>query len=168
MTISEVNAMGKAEFLEIFGGVYEHSRWVAEGVVGQRPFGDLEQLAERMREVVEAAEGEKKMRLIRAHPDLAGKLGLDKHLTESSRREQQGAGLDQLTVDEFGAFSELNAAYRGKFGFPFVICVGRTDKAGILGAFQERLLNGEADEIAAALREVHAIARLRIEKISRN
>lgn len=165
MTISEVNAMGKDDFLEKFGGVYEHSAWVAEAVVGERPFGDFEQLICRMRDVVDAADGDMKSELLLAHPDLAGKLAIDE-LTEDSRKEQRGVGLDRLDKEEFQLFTELNEAYRGQFGFPFIICVGKTDKVGILRAFRERLLNCREEEELAALREVHEIARLRLEAIS--
>ncbi|MDP4625856.1 MAG: 2-oxo-4-hydroxy-4-carboxy-5-ureidoimidazoline decarboxylase [Akkermansiaceae bacterium] len=165
MTISEMNAMGKEDFLEKFGGVYEHSAWVAEAVVDERPFGGFEQLVGRMREVVDAAAGEAKLELLLAHPDLAGKLGLEE-LTEDSRKEQQGVGLDRLDKEEFELFTGLNEAYRGLFGFPFIICVGKTDKAGILRSFQERLLNSREDEVASALSEVHEIARLRVRAIS--
>ncbi|MGJ8642454.1 MAG: 2-oxo-4-hydroxy-4-carboxy-5-ureidoimidazoline decarboxylase [Luteolibacter sp.] len=165
MTISEVNAMGKDEFLEALGGVYEHSVWVAEVVVKERPFGDFEQLICRMREVVDGADGTMKLELLLAHPDLAGKLGMDE-LTEDSRKEQQGAGLDKLDKKEFELFTGLNEAYRKQFGFPFIICVGNTDKSGILQAFRERLLNSREVEVAAALGEVHEIARLRVGAIS--
>lgn len=165
MTICEVNAMGKEEFVEKFGGMYEHSAWVAEAVVDERPFVDFEQLICRMREVVDGADDSMKLELLLAHPDLAGKLGMDE-LTEDSRKEQQGAGLDKLDREEFGLFTGLNEAYRGQFGFPFIICVGKTDKSGILRAFRERLSNSREVEMAAALSEVHEIARLRIEGIS--
>jgi 2-oxo-4-hydroxy-4-carboxy-5-ureidoimidazoline decarboxylase len=165
MTISEVNAMGKEGFVEKFGSVYEHSAWVAESVVGERPFVDFEQLICRMGDVVDGADGDMKLELLIAHPDLAGKLGMDE-LTEDSRNEQRGAGLDGLDQEEFELFTGLNEAYRGRFGFPFIICVGKTDKSGILRAFRERLLNSRDVEVAAALGEVHEIARLRVEGIS--
>lgn len=164
MTISEVNAMGKEDFVEIFGGVYECSGWVAEAVVGERPFGGVEGLMGGMRRAVDGADEEVKLGLLRAHPDLAGKLGVGA-LTVESCREQVGVGLDRLGEEELRVFTELNEAYRGRFGFPFIICVGRTDKAGILRAFRERLLNEREEEMVAAVGEVHEIARLRLEVI---
>jgi len=161
MTISEVNAMGKEDFLKNFGEVYEDSEWVAYEAMDGRPFADFEHLICRMREVVDGAETEEKMDLLLAHPDLAGKLGVE-GLTESSRKEQQGAVLDALDAEEFELFTGLNEAYRGLFGFPFIICVGKTDKLGILRAFGERLMNGRPAEVATAIREVHEIARLRV------
>lgn len=101
------------------------------------------------------------MELIMAHPDLAGKLAME-DLTEESRKEQAGLGLDRL---EFELFTGLNEAYRGIFGFPFIICVGKTDKAGIVRSFGERLLNRREVEFRTALEEVHEIAKLRISLI---
>lgn len=156
--------MGKEDFLKKFGGVYEHSPWAAEGVEGLRPFADFLELAGTMHDVVESAGGERKMELIMAHPDLAGKLAME-DLTEESRKEQSGVGLDRLDEEEFELFTGLNEAYRGIFGFPFIICVGKTDKVGILRAFGQRLLNGREKEFRTALEEVHEIARLRIAAI---
>ena len=156
--------MGKDDFLKKFGGVYEHSQWAAEEVEGMRQFDSFEQLASRMREVVEEAGGAEKMELIMAHPDLAGKLAME-DLTEESRKEQAGVGLDRLDKEEFELFTGLNEAYRGIFGFPFIICVGKTDKAGILRSFGERLLNRREVEFRMALEEVHEIAMLRISLI---
>lgn len=164
MKISEVNAMGKDDFLKMFGGVYEHSRWAAEGVEPMRPFESFADLADGMRKVVELANGERKMDLVLAHPDLAGKLAKE-DLTDHSRKEQAGVGLDRLDEEEFGLFTSLNEKYRGTFGFPFIICVGRTDKVGILRSFEERLMNGREEELMTALQEVHEIARLRISAI---
>lgn len=157
--------MGKEDFLKKFGGIYEHAEWVAEEVLADRPFESFEHFTCRMRETVEGAEPDEWMELLLAHPDLAGKLGLEK-LTENSRREQQGAGLDSLDEEEFELFTGLNEAYREMHGFPFIICVGKTDKLGILRAFGKRLMNRRTAEIATALSEVHEIARLRLENIS--
>lgn len=165
MTISEVNAMEKEDFLQKFGGVYECSRWAAEAIVDKRPFENFEDLVILAKSAVDAASGETKMELVRAHPDLAGKIALE-DLTEESRQEQTGAGLDRLDEKEFDLFTGLNEAYRGIFGFPFIICVGNTDKSGILRAFSQRLLNGSEEEFQTALSEIHQIARLRIEAIA--
>ncbi len=162
MTLEAVNAMRKSEFVERFGGIYEHSPWVAEQVADLRPFSDVEQLSDRMREAVDAADDTEKLALIRSHPDLAGKLAVAGDLTEASRREQSGVGLDRLTEGEFGEFSSLNEAYRDRFGFPFIICVRKTDKAGILTSFRRRLENDGAEEFATAMREIHKIAGLRV------
>jgi 2-oxo-4-hydroxy-4-carboxy-5-ureidoimidazoline decarboxylase len=110
--------------------------------------------------VVRDAAPEEQLALIRAHPELAGKAAVA--LTEASAAEQAGAGLDRLTQAEFDRFHALNAAYREKFGFPFIICVRLTDKAGILAAMERRLANDRATEIANALGQIGEIVRLRL------
>ncbi len=166
MTLVEVNAMEKPEFVKWFGGIYEHSPWVAELAADMRPFRTAEQLADRMRALVDAADDSARLRLVRAHPDLAGKLAVSGQLSESSRQEQGGAGLDRLAAEEFAEFSALNTAYRGRFGFPFVICVRKTDKAGILAAFRKRLENIPDEELRAAVAEIHQIAGLRLRDLN--
>src|SRR5690349_16594534 len=113
--------------------------------------------------VVREATPEEQLALIRAHPELAGKAAVDGTLTEASAAEQASAGLDRLTQAEFERFHALNAAYRDKFHFPFIICVRLTDKAGILAAMERRLGNDRETEIATALDEIGKIVRLRLE-----
>ena len=112
--------------------------------------------------VVLAASPEEQLALIRAHPELAGKAAMDASLTEASAAEQASAGLDRLTPDEFAQFHALNAAYRDKFGFPFIICVRLTDKAGILAAMAARLVHSREAELATALAQIGEIVRLRL------
>jgi 2-oxo-4-hydroxy-4-carboxy-5-ureidoimidazoline decarboxylase len=162
LSIQVLNAMEKDEFTGRLGGIYEHSAWVAQQAWEQRPFQDSTALAAAMRLGVETATDAEKLALIRAHPDLAGKLARAGALTESSAREQAGLGLDRLGDDEYEHFTRLNDSYRERFGFPFVICVRLTDKAGILAAFESRLENTMPAEIAEALRQIHHIARLRL------
>jgi|688.fasta_scaffold163315_3 2-oxo-4-hydroxy-4-carboxy-5-ureidoimidazoline decarboxylase len=163
MTVSEVNAMEKSALVERFGGIYEHSRWVVERVAGSRPWGSVKQMADQMRAAVDGALLDERMELIRAHPDLAGKLALAGEVTDFSKAEQAGVGLDRLSVGEFAEFTELNTRYRERFGFPFIICVRKTDRAGILTAFRRRLGHSAEEEVATALGEIHEIARLRLE-----
>lgn len=111
--------------------------------------------------VVHDASPEEQLALIRAHPELAGRAAVA--LTEASAAEQASAGLDRLSQAEFDRFHALNAAYRDKFGFPFIICVRRTDKAGILAAMERRLANDRDTEIEKALAEIGEIVRLRLE-----
>jgi 2-oxo-4-hydroxy-4-carboxy-5-ureidoimidazoline decarboxylase len=143
--------------------LFEHSPWV-EARAGERPSsGDRH--ADLMA-VVRDASREEKLALIRAHPELAGKAAVDGRLTEASAAEQASAGLDRLTQAEFDRFHALNAAYREKFGFPFIICVRLTDKAGILAAMERRLANDRDSEIATALEQIGEIVRLRLEDMS--
>lgn len=140
--------------------LFEHSPWVEERADARPSSGDRH--ADLMA-VVRAASPEEQLALIRAHPELAGKAAIDKALTEASAAEQASAGLDRLTPEEFDRFHALNAAYRDKFGFPFIICVRLTDKAGILAAMQTRLGNTREAEIATAIEQIGAIVRLRLE-----
>ena len=140
--------------------LFEHSPWVEARADARPSSGDRH--ADLMA-VVHDATPEEQLALIRAHPELAGKAAIDGSLTEASAAEQASAGLDRLTPAEFDRFHALNAAYSKKFGFPFIICVRLTDKAGILAAMTRRLANDCDTEIATALDEIGKIVRLRLE-----
>ncbi|HEV2818686.1 MAG TPA: 2-oxo-4-hydroxy-4-carboxy-5-ureidoimidazoline decarboxylase [Allosphingosinicella sp.] len=140
--------------------LFEHSPWVEERADARPSSGDRH--ADLMA-VVRGAARKEQLALIRAHPELAGKAAVDGTLTEASAAEQAGAGLDRLTQAELDRLRALNLIYREKFGFPFVICVRRTDKAGIFAAMERRLMNDRNTEIAAALDEIGEIVRLRLE-----
>ena len=141
-------------------GLFEHSPWVEARADARPSSGDRH--ADLMAVVREASPDEQ-LALIRAHPELAGKAAVDGSLTRASAAEQAGAGLDRLTQAEFDRFHALNAAYRERFGFPFIICVRLTDKAGILAAMERRLANDRETEIATALEQIGEIVRLRLE-----
>lgn len=140
--------------------LFEHSPWVEARAEARPSSGDRH--ADLMA-VVHEATREEQLALIRAHPELAGKAAVDGMLTGASAAEQASAGLDRLTQAEFDRFHALNAAWRDKFGFPFIICVRLTDKAGILAAMERRLGNDRETEIATALDEIGKIVRLRLE-----
>ena len=160
-----VNELDRPAFVERFGPLFEHSPWVAEAAWHDRPFSDREELYEALVAAMHAAPRERKLALIRAHPDLAGKAAIDGTLTDSSKREQASAGLDRLTPDEYEAFTRTNAAYRERFGFPFVVCAREHTKESILRVASERLSSGEDEEIRVALEEIAKIARLRLEEV---
>ena len=158
--------MEKADFVNTYGGVFEHSPWIAE-----RAF-DLELgpahdsaagLHNALSRMFRSASDDERLGVLRAHPDLAGKLAAAKRLTAESTSEQASAGLDALTDDERAQFTKLNAAYVEKHGFPFIIAVRDHDKPGILAAFQRRIDNDTDTEFAEACRQVERIARLRLE-----
>ena len=158
--------MSREAFVARFGGVYEHSLWVAERVfdVGLSPGDDgPADLSTRMRGIVEAAGEAAWLTLLRAHPELAGKLAVAGDLTKESASEQSSAGLDKCTEAEFRRFHELNATYRDRFGFPFIIAVRGLKRQEILSAFERRVHHMREAEIRTALDQVHTIARLRLD-----
>jgi len=156
--------MSIADFVQRFGGVYEHSPWVAERAaphVGSS--ADYDQIAALMADSVDNASREQQMAMICAHPDLAGKAQIAGDLTPESNAEQASAGLDQCTPDEFERFQALNKRYQEKFGFPFVMAVRDSSRAEILANFERRLKNDYEMEFETALIEIHLIARLRLQ-----
>ena len=159
------SAMDRARFVQRFGGVFEHSPWVAD-----RAF-DLELgpahdsatgLHNALCRVFRSASAEERLGVLAAHPDLAGKLAQAKRLTADSSREQASAGLDALTDAERAEFQQMNTAYVAKHGFPFIIAVRDNTKASILAAFQARLAHDRAAEFATACAQVERIAALRL------
>ena len=161
-TLADLNTAPAESFIETLGGIFEHSPWVAEAVAPARPFASLEALHTAMVAAVDAAEEAQKLALLRAHPDLAGKLARAGALTDASTAEQASAGLDRLSEEEFQRFTAFNIAYTEKFGFPFIIAVRENTKASILAAFGRRITNSREAEFSTALAEVAKIARLRL------
>lgn len=157
-----VNVENRHDFVRRYGGIYEHSPWVAERawqlLTDERELG----LAAAMARAVDEASDEQKHALIRAHPDLAGRAAVRGELTAESTGEQASAGIDQCTPEEFERFNALNERYREKFEFPFVMAVRGSNRHAILAAFEERLENDAAAEFDRALAEIHKIARLRL------
>jgi len=164
--IQAVNRMDRDRFLAAFGPVFEHSPWVAERAWPSRPFADPAALHAAMVAAVRAATPEERLALLRAHPELAGAAARTGTMTADSVSEQGGAGLDRLAEEEAARFDRLNAAYRAKFGFPFIIAVRGRGREEILAAFERRLENDAATELETALQEVFAITRMRLERLS--
>jgi OHCU decarboxylase len=156
--------MSTDEFIDRYGGIYEHSPWVAQRVqlLLENSDPDTELLARLMADCVDNASVDTQLELIRAHPDLAGKAQVAGELTADSTEEQSKAGLDQCTADEFERFQSLNASYKEKFGFPFIMAVRESKRSQILDAFASRLDNDYNAEFETALQEIHKIARLRL------
>ncbi|MDB6170172.1 MAG: pucL [Verrucomicrobia bacterium] len=165
MTLAEINSFDRATFTAALGHLFEHSPWVAAETWDKRPFRGAGDLLAKLCATMLAAPAPRQLALIQAHPDLAGRLAREKRLTSDSNQEQASAGLDRLAVAELAEFQRLNAAYRGKFGFPFVICARLNAKSAILAAMQSRLTNDPATEHAAALTEIGKIAGLRLEDL---
>ena len=161
-TLAQLNQLPQAAFTAALGHLFEHSPWVAEETWPKRPFASSEALHAALCATMRGAAKDRQLALIRAHPDLAGRLARQKQLTAESTREQASAGLDQLTDAELAEFTRNNAAYAAKFGFPFIICAREQTKESILAAFRERLGNDAEAERSTALAEVVKIVRLRL------
>jgi 2-oxo-4-hydroxy-4-carboxy-5-ureidoimidazoline decarboxylase len=160
--------LSREAFVAAYGGIYEHSPWVAEAAYD----GDLTtraagagSLSAALAAVVEAAPAERQLALLRAHPDLAGRLALRGELTPQSASEQAGAGLAACSPAQLERFTILNETYKAKFGFPFIMAVKGRSRAEILAAFERRVGNDPKTEFRTALDEVHKIARLRLEAL---
>ncbi|HEY4352547.1 MAG TPA: 2-oxo-4-hydroxy-4-carboxy-5-ureidoimidazoline decarboxylase, partial [Paraburkholderia sp.] len=134
-------------------------------VADMRPFAGIDELHRTMSRIVETAAQEQQLALVNAHPELAGKAAVRGELTAESTREQSGAGLDQCTQDEFDRLLQLNAAYREKFGFPFILAVRGYDRHGIIANFEARVKNSRADELRASLDQIYRIARFRLDDL---
>jgi OHCU decarboxylase len=159
MTIDELNSMDQARFVAAVGWVFENSPWVGERAFDTRPFTDLSALHAAMTEQVERATFAERLALLQAHPD----LGARARVSEASTAEQAGAGLDSLTPGEFEQLQRLNAAYRARFGFPFLLAVKGGTKHDVLQALQARMGATPEDEFREALRQVFRIAGFRLE-----
>jgi 2-oxo-4-hydroxy-4-carboxy-5-ureidoimidazoline decarboxylase len=163
-----INALDRAAFTAALGHLFEHSPWVAEQTWPQRPFASAEALHAVLCATMRAAPVEQQLALIRAHPDLAGRLAQQKKLTAESTREQASAGLNQLSDAELAEFTALNETYKAQFGFPFVICARLNAKEAILAAMQVRLAHPIPVERNAALAEIEKIAWLRLQDTLQN
>lgn len=160
--------MERAEFVSRFGGIFEHSPFIAERAFDAGIAEPLtaKGLHEAMVAAFRAASHAERLGVLKAHPDLAGKLAISGGLTEDSRKEQAGAGLDRLTPAEHARFTDLNTRYVSRFGFPFIIAVKGLDKADILSAFETRIHHAREDEFAAACAQVEKIAWLRLSALT--
>ena len=167
VTLDDLNTSSCTQFVAALGGIFEHSPWVAEAIVDQRPFATLADLHGRMKAAVRRTDDGRKLILLNAHPDLAGKAARAGIMTAESKYEQGSAGLDRLSEAEFARFSALNSAYRDKFGFPFIICVRRHTKESIFRQFETRLNNNAHAEREVAISEVFCITALRLDQLVR-
>ena len=161
--IGNRNLSSLDDFVARYGGIYEHSPWVAEkSFAAAQGVADVDELARILAHCVDQADQEKKLALIRAHPDLAGRAAMRGELTRESSAEQASAGIDQCTKEEYARFQELNEKYKEKFGFPFVMAVKGSNRQEILAAFAVRLNNDAKTEFETAIAEIHKIAWIRL------
>ena len=166
-TLSELNSLTADEFVGALHGIYEHSPWIPQRAEHKRPFATVAALKLALQAAVASATEDEQLRLVRAHPELAGKAAIAGQLTQESTHEQAKSGLNLCSADEFATLHKLNADYNDKFGFPFILAVkgptgdGLTREA-IIATFTRRLKNQRADEMAECLRQIHRIAELRL------
>jgi 2-oxo-4-hydroxy-4-carboxy-5-ureidoimidazoline decarboxylase len=158
LSMEKVNQMKKEEFVHTVGWIFEHSPWVAEKAWESLPFQSREELLQTMISIVQNSEEALQLALLRAHPDLGTRL----QMSEASQTEQAGAGLDQLSKEEFTAFVSLNQSYVAKFGFPFIMAVKGQSKETILAAMKQRVHSSYEEEFGIALLEVYKIAGFRL------
>ena len=167
LTLHQINAASHADALQMLGGLYEHSPWIADQALAFRPFLSLAHLKQVMANVLHGADQQAQISLIRAHPELAGKAMVSKSLTAESDNEQTSAGLTQCTPEEFATIQQLNADYNAKFGFPFILAVRGTRGTGltkqqIISTFARRLNNHPEFERLECLRNIHRVVELRL------
>jgi 2-oxo-4-hydroxy-4-carboxy-5-ureidoimidazoline decarboxylase len=160
--LDDLNSCPPDAFAAALGEIFEHSPWVAEAATPQRPFPTVAALHDAMMAVIRAAPADRKLAFLQAHPELGSKLGRAPVLTQASQDEQGSLGLDRLSDEEFERFDRLNTRYREKFGFPFIICVGRHTRDSILRQFERRVRNQRDVEFANAINEIGLITRLRL------
>ena len=162
-SLVKLNKLSQEEFTQALGAIFEHTPDIARSTWDDRPFASTADLYTKMVTAVSAMTEAEKLALIQAHPDLGSKA----KMAEASISEQAGAGLDQLSVEEFDRFQFLNRSYREKFGFPFIVAVKNYTKTSILAAFKQRLDNSPETEMQQALAEICEIARFRLESAIR-
>jgi 2-oxo-4-hydroxy-4-carboxy-5-ureidoimidazoline decarboxylase len=161
MTLREINALSREDFVRALGWVFEDSPWVAEAAWSLRPFNSRGDLHNAMRQQVEVSAPERQLALLRAHPDLGNRV----RMSEASSREQAGAGLNQLTPEEHESLLSLNREYRERFGFPFLFAVKGSGNRDIIEALRRRIRATPETELREALEQVYRIAWFRLEEL---
>ena len=160
-SIDKFNKLSKAEFISIFGNIFEKTEWIAEKCYESKPYNNLDELVSKMMKVFENIEKERHLEILNSHPDLA----VEKKLTKDSKNEQKNASLNQCTDEEFVEFKKLNEEYKKKFGFPFIIAVKGKNKKEILNSFRQRITNNINLEFEEAKKQVKKIANFRLSEI---
>ncbi len=163
MTLDDINRLSLTEFVGLFGDIFEHAPWVAQQAWEQRPFADLDDLHRKMVDAMMQAPHERQLELMRAHPQLTGRVADRRELTEASEQEQAAAGLDACSAEEKAELSELNCKYFTRHGFPFIIAVKGLSVCDILEAMKRRVGRSTEEEFAENLEQIAKIARLRLE-----
>ena len=162
--INKINKLPKSEFIKVFANIFENSSWIALELYKEKPFNNFENLSTKMLDIFDKISNEKKLKIIKAHPDLADKTKINS-LTLNSKKEQSSARLDQCSREEFVEFRNLNNKYKKKFGFPFIYAVKDKSKIEILSNFRRRVSYNINVEFAEAKKQVKKIASLRLNEI---
>lgn len=165
MELAELNALEEREFTELLGAVFEHSPWVARRTWRKRPFASVDDLHESMMATVRDAARTDQLRLVRAHPELAGTEAKEGSLGAHSSSEQGRLGFDRLTKGEFATMGEINRRYREKFGFPCIVALGlHATRDSVIAEMTRRLANDGETELTNALEQIGHITRGRLDQ----
>ena len=164
--INKTNNLSKAEFTQMFGNIFENASWIAEKLYEKKPFKNFDDLSKKILSIFETTSKQNKLKILNSHPDLADKAKIG-FLTEDSNKEQNNAGLDRCSEEEFNEFKKLNIKYKKKFGFPFIYAVKGKSRIEILNNFKERVNCDISDEFNEAVNQVKKIATLRINEINK-
>ena len=164
--INKINKLPKSEFIKVFGNIFESSNWISEELYKFIPFDNFEDLSTKILDIFENTTRENQIKILKAHPDLANKTKIGS-LTTDSKNEQNSAGLDKCTPEEFDEFKNLNFKYKKKFGFPFIFAIKNKSKIAILRNFKKRISYGINMEFKEAKKQVKKIAKLRLNEINK-
>ena len=164
--INKINKLPESEFIKIFSNIFENSIWISEELYKLKPFYSFDDLSTKILDIFENATKENQIKILRAHPDLANKTKIGS-LTTDSKNEQNSAGLDKCTQDEFNEFQNLNFEYKKKFGFPFIFAVKDKSKLEVLTSFRKRISCDINVEFNEAKKQVKKIASLRLSEINK-
>jgi 2-oxo-4-hydroxy-4-carboxy-5-ureidoimidazoline decarboxylase len=161
---NKIDKLTKTEFTKIFGNIFENASWISKKLYEQKPFKNFQDLSKKMISIFESANNQDKLKILNGHPDLANntKIGI---LTQDSNQEQNSAGLDQCTEEEYNQFQDLNSEYKSKFGFPFILAIKKRKKSEILITFKKRVLSNKKTEFNEGVAQVVQIANLRLENL---
>jgi len=165
--INKINKLPKSEFIKVFGNIFENTSWIAQKLYNKKPFKDFQDLSSKMIDIFENTSKKNQKEILCAHPDLANKTKI-RFLTQESKKEQNSAGLDQCTEEEFEKFKDLNDKYKKKFGFPFIIAVKGKNKLKILNDFKKRITYDINIEFTESKKQVKKIANIRLNEINKN
>jgi len=161
---NKIEKLSETEFTEVFGNIFENASWISKKLYEQKPFKNFQDLSKKIIDIFKAADNQDKLKILNAHPDLADKTKVSS-LTPDSNKEQNSAGLDQCTDEEFNQFKNLNSEYKNKFGFPFILAVKGRKKSEILLNFKKRVLSDKKTELDEGVEQVIQIANLRLDEL---